>query len=63
VDLNGIIVFFIGFFSGSVFIWYFRKREVELITKSQVKLEKTFGDLSDKALHKKSKKLFRISRT
>ena len=57
MDLNGIIVFFVGFFSGSVFVWYFRKKEVELITKSQFKLEKIFDDISDSLiLYKEIKK-------
>tara|TARA_B100001250_G_scaffold306673_1_gene268552 strand:+ start:7066 stop:8154 length:1089 start_codon:yes stop_codon:yes gene_type:complete len=61
VELNGIILFFFGFFSGSAIIWHFRKKEVDLITKNQVKLEQVFDDLSDKALLKNQKNFLELA--
>ena len=61
MELNGIILFFFGFFSGSVIIWYFRKKEVHLMTKNQIKLEQVFDDLSDKALLKNQKNFLELA--
>ena len=61
MELNGIILFFFGFFSGSVIIWYFRKKEVDLITKNQIQLEQVFDDLSDKALLKNQKNFLELA--
>ncbi len=61
MELNGIILFFFGFFSGSAIIWHFRKKEVDLITKNQVKLEQVFDDLSDKALLKNQKNFLELA--
>ena len=61
MELNGIILFFFGFLSGSAIIWYFRKKEVDLITKNQVKLEQVFDDLSDKALLKNQKNFLELA--
>ena len=61
MDLNGVILFLYGFFFGSIIVWYFRQKEVDIIKKNQDHLELVFNDISNKALLNNQKKFFELA--
>ena len=58
----GIIIFFVGLLIGSLFVWFFRQREINSIKKTEEELKDAFSSLSRSALDENQKSFFELAR-
>ena len=56
--ITDLIIFFIGFASGSFIIWFVRQREFDSLKASEDELKKNFSDLSNEVLLESQKSFF-----
>lgn len=58
----GIIIFIVGLVVGSLFVWFFRQREINSIKKTEEELKDAFSSLSRSALDENQKSFFELAR-
>ena len=57
-----IIIFVAGLLVGSLFVWFFRQREINSIKKTEDELKDAFSSLSREALDSNQKSFFELAR-